>query len=155
DIKVRYKQTVLGAAWAILQPTLTMAVFTVVLGRLARLPSGGIPYPLFVFTGLLLWSFFAATVTRAGNSVVDSERLITKVYFPRLSVPFAAIGTAVIDFIVAFGVLVLLMLAYGVPPGWSVLLTPILLLLTLLTALGVGTLLAALNVAYRDIRHII
>src|SRR5207237_8375709 len=110
DVKVRYKQTVLGAAWAVLQPALMMVVFTIFCGRMAGVPSGDLPYPLFVYAGLLPWTFFATAVANAGNSVVGSERLITKIYFPRLAIPFASVGAAVVDFAVAFGLLVALML---------------------------------------------
>jgi lipopolysaccharide transport system permease protein len=155
DVKVRYKQTVLGAAWAILQPVLMMAVFTIFFGRLAHVDSGGLPYPLFAFLGLLPWTFFATAIASAGNSVVGSERLITKVYFPRLMIPFASVAAALVDLLVAFSVLAVLMLWYRVPPTWSLLLVPVLLSLLVLAALGVGALLAALNVAYRDFRYVI
>jgi lipopolysaccharide transport system permease protein len=155
DVKVRYKQTVFGIAWAVLQPTLWMVVLSVFLGQLAKLPSGGLPYPLFVFAGLLPWTFFATASTNAGNSVVDSERLITKVYFPRLLVPFAAVGAALLDLAIAFVVLIGLMFYYGVTPTWTVLLVPFLVVVATLAALGVGTMLAALNVAYRDFRYVI
>ena len=113
DVKVRYKQTALGAAWAVLQPALMMVVFTVFFGRMANVPTGGIPYPLFVYAGLLPWTFFATAISSAGNSVVGSERLISKIYFPRLAVPFATVGASVIDFFIAFGLLILLMIYYG------------------------------------------
>ena len=119
DVKVRYKQTVLGVAWAVLQPLMMMAVFTVFFGRLAGLPSGDVPYPLFAFAGLLPWTFFSAALAAAGNSVVASERLITKIYFPRLAVPFAAVGAAAVDFLIACGLLLILMVGYGVAPGWG------------------------------------
>lgn len=153
DVKVRYKQTALGAAWAVLQPLLMMVIFNVVFGRLAGVNSGGIPYPLFAFAGLLPWTFFATSITNAGNSVVGSERLITKVYFPRLAVPFASVGAALVDFCIAFAMLVVLMIWYQTPPGIGFALAPLLLALMLLAALGIGTLLAALNVAYRDFKH--
>jgi lipopolysaccharide transport system permease protein len=155
DVKVRYKQTVLGAAWAVLQPLMMMVVFTIFFGRVAGLPSGDLPYPLFAFAGLLPWTFFATSIATAGTSVVVSERLITKVYFPRLAVPFASVGAAVVDFAIAFGMLVVLMLGYGVLPGPGLLLAPVIFAVILLAALGVGTLLAALNVAYRDFRYVI
>lgn len=155
DIKVRYKQTALGAAWAILQPVLMMAIFTLFLGRIAKVPAGDLPYPLFVYAGLLPWFFFATAIQSAGNSLIDSERLITKVYFPRLVVPFGAAGAAIMDFTIAFLFLLGLMAVYGYPPGLRVLLVPLALSLILLTALGVGTLLAALNVAYRDFRYVL
>jgi len=155
DIKVRYKQTLLGAAWAVLQPALMMVVFTIFLGRMARVPSADLPYPLFVYSGLLPWMFFATAVASAGNSVVGSERLITKIYFPRLAIPFAAVGAALVDFCVAFGLLAGLMVWYGIRPGPGVLLAPFVLALLSLAAMGMGTLLAALNVSYRDFRYVI
>ncbi|HJT30471.1 MAG TPA: ABC transporter permease [Pirellulales bacterium] len=155
DVKVRYKQTVLGAAWAVLQPALMMVVFSIFFGRLAHVDSGGLPYPLFVFAGLLPWTLFATAIASAGNSVVGSERLITKIYFPRLAIPFAAVGAALVDFLVAFGMLVVLMFWYRVPPTWGLMVVPVLVALFTLAALGVGTLLAALNVAYRDFRYVI
>lgn len=155
DVKVRYKQTVLGAAWAILQPALLMVVFTVFFGRLAGVDSGAIAYPLFAYLGLLPWTFFATAIASAGNSVVGSERLITKVYFPRLLIPFASVAAALVDLLVAFSMLAVLMLWYRVPPSWSMWLAPGLLVLLVLAALGTGALLAALNVAYRDFRYVI
>jgi lipopolysaccharide transport system permease protein len=155
DVKVRYKQTLLGAAWAILQPLLMMLLFTVFFGRMAGVPSGGLPYPLFACAGLLPWTFFATAITGAGNSVVSSERLITKIYFPRLAVPIAAVSAAVVDFVIAFGLLVAMMAYYRVAPGVGLLLTPLVFGLIAVTALGIGTLLAALNVAYRDVRYMI
>jgi lipopolysaccharide transport system permease protein len=154
-VKVRYKQTALGAAWAILQPLLMMVIFTIFFGRLAGVPSGDLPYPLFAYAGLLPWTFFATAIAAAGNSVVGSERLITKIYFPRLGVPFAAAGAAVVDFVIAFGLLVAMMAYYRITPGWGLLLMPAIFGAILLAALGVGTLLAALNVAYRDFRYVI
>ncbi len=155
DVKVRYKQTVLGAAWAILQPAMMMVVFTVFFSRLAKVPAGDVPYPLFVFAGLLPWTFFSTSIANAANSVVGSERLITKIYFPRLSIPFASVGAAVVDFCMATSLLLVLMLWYGRMPGPSILLAPVLMLLIGLAAAGVGTLLAALNVAYRDFRYVV
>lgn len=155
DVKVRYKQTLLGAAWAILQPAMMMVVFTIFFSRMAGVPSGDWPYPLFVYAGLLPWTFFATAIANAGNSVVGSERLITKIYFPRLAIPFAAVGAAVVDFLIAFGLLLAMMLYYGVMPGPGILLVPVIFGLILLAATGVGTLLAALNVAYRDFRYVI
>jgi lipopolysaccharide transport system permease protein len=155
DVKVRYKQTILGAAWAVLQPLLMMIVFTLFFGRLAGVSSGGVDYPVFAFAGLLPWMFFATAISSAGNSVVGSERLITKVYFPRLAVPFAAVGAAVVDFGVASLLLVGLMGVFGIPPGLGLLLSPLIFAVIFLAAVGVGTLLAALNVAYRDFRYVI
>jgi len=155
DVKVRYKQTILGAAWALLQPLMMMVVFTIFFGRMAGVSSGGVPYPLFAYAGLLPWTFFATAIAAAGNSVVGSERLITKIYFPRLAVPFAAVGAAVVDFLIAFGLLIAMMVYYRVAPGIGLLLVPAIFLSIMLAALGVGTLLAALNVAYRDFRYVI
>lgn len=155
DVKIRYKQTILGASWAVLQPALMMVVFTVFFGRLVEVETGGMPYAVFVYAGLLPWTFFATAIANGGNSVVGSERLITKIYFPRLAIPFASIGAAIVDFVVACSVLVLLMFYYGVTPDWRILLLPPLFLLLLMAATGVGTLLAALNVAYRDFRYVI
>jgi len=155
DVKVRYKQTVLGVAWAILQPAMMMVVFTIFFGRLAGVSSGRWPYPLFVYAGLLPWTFFATAISAAGNSVVDSERLITKVYFPRLAIPFAAVGAAMVDFAIAFGLLFVLMLYYRVAPGVGFLLVPLIFGGIALAGLGIGTMLAALNVAYRDFRYVI
>jgi lipopolysaccharide transport system permease protein len=155
DVKVRYKQTVLGVAWAVLQPLLVMAVFTVFFSKLAGVSSGDLPYPIFAFAGLLPWTFFATAVATAGNSVVGSERLITKVYFPRLTVPFAAVGAAVVDFAVACVLLAVLMVLWGIVPGVGMLVAPFIFGVIFLAAVGVGTLLAALNVAYRDFRYVI
>ncbi len=153
DVKVRYKQTALGVAWAILQPTLMMVVFTLVLGRFAGAATGDIPYPLYVYAGLLPWNFFSTAITSASQSVVSAERLITKVYFPRLAMPLAAIGAALLDFAMSSIVLVAMMIFYSFEPNWSMLLAPALVALLALAAIGVGTLLAALNVAYRDVRY--
>src|SRR5438105_847169 len=155
DVKIRYKQTVLGAAWAVLQPAMMMVVFTIFFSRMGGLSSGETPYPLFVLAGLLPWTFFATAVANAGNSVVGSERLITKIYFPRLAIPFASVGAAVVDFAVACGLLLALMLAYGQPPTVSFLLAPVVFGAIVVTAAGIGTMLAALNVAYRDFRYVI
>jgi len=155
DVKVRYKQTALGAAWAILQPALLMAVFTLVFSRLGGASSGDVPYPLFALAGLLPWIFFATAVTSAANSVVGSERLITKIYFPRLAIPFAAVGAAGVDFLIGLGLLAAAMAAYGVAPTWNLLVAPLVMAVVAVVAVGLGTLFAALNVAYRDVRHAI
>ena len=155
DVKVRYKQTVLGAAWAVLQPLMTMIVFSIFFARLAKVPSGGLPYPLFAFAGLLPWTFFANAISSAGQSVVGNERLITKVYFPRLIIPFSSVGAGIVDFACACGMLGLLMIYYGVVPTASIVLAPIMVLGLVLAAAGVGAILAALNVAYRDFRYVI
>jgi lipopolysaccharide transport system permease protein len=155
DIKVRYKQTVLGAIWAILQPLATMIAFAVFLGRVPELSAGQWPYPLFVFSGMLPWTFFSGAVGSAGGSVVGSQSLITKVYFPRLIIPACAVGVGLVDFGVAFGMLLVLMGYFGVAPGWAVVLVPLIVLMLAVAALGVGTLLAALTVAYRDFRYVV
>ena len=155
DIKVRYKQTALGAAWAIIQPLFMMLVFSLFFGRLARVPSDGIPYPVFSFCALLPWQLFAHALTESSNSLVGNQNLITKVYFPRLVIPMAAVLGGVIDFLIAFAILLLLMLYYGIVPGWAILTLPAFLLLGIATALGVGLWLSALNVQYRDVRYTI
>ena len=155
DVKVRYKQTVLGAAWAILQPAMMMVVFTVLFSRMGKMSSGDTPYPLFVLAGILPWFFFSTAVTSASNSVVGSERLITKIYFPRLAVPFASVGAAVVDFLVAMSLMFLVMLAYGYAPSWNIFLAPVIFAVMALIATGLGTMLAALNVTYRDFRYVI
>jgi lipopolysaccharide transport system permease protein len=153
DVKVRYKQTVLGVAWAVLQPVLTMLVFSVFLGALVRVPSDGLPYPVFAYAALLPWQLFAHTITECGNSLVANQQLITKVYFPRLVIPIAAVLAGLVDFAVAFTVLIGLMVYYGIPLTAAVLSLPVFLLLTVAVALGVGLWLAALNVQYRDVRY--
>jgi lipopolysaccharide transport system permease protein len=152
DVKVRYKQTALGAAWAILQPLFMMIIFTIFFGRLAGVESGGIPYPIFALAGLVPWTFFSNTITAAGNSLVGSAHLITKVYFPRLIVPAAAMMAGLVDFVLAFLLLVALMIYYRVPVTAQVAFLPVLVLLTALFGLGVGTWMSALNVKYRDVR---
>ncbi|MBC7929604.1 MAG: ABC transporter permease [Rubrivivax sp.] len=153
DIKVRYKQTALGAAWAVLQPLLTTLVFTLFFGRLAGPAVGGLPYPLFAYSGLLLWLFFANSVTNSGNSLVGNSNLITKVYFPRVIIPAAAVAACTLDLIVASALLVPLALWYGVGLAASALLAPLFVLLTMLCALGTGFWVSALNVRYRDVRY--
>jgi lipopolysaccharide transport system permease protein len=153
DIKVRYKQTVLGAAWAVIQPLFTMLVFTLFFGRLAKVPSDGIPYPLFSYAALLPWQLFAYALTESSNSVVANERLITKVYFPRLFIPLASIFSGLVDFVIAFILVVGMMIWYRVTPTWAVLTVPFFVIFTMATALGVGLWLSALNVQYRDVRY--
>jgi lipopolysaccharide transport system permease protein len=155
DIKVRYKQTALGAAWAILQPTMTMLVFSIFFGRLAKVPSDGIPYPLFAYTALLPWQLFAFALTESSNSLVSSQNLITKVYFPRLVIPIASVLAGLVDFAIAFLVLLVLMFYYGIVPTSAVALLPLFLLLAVATALSVGLWLSAMNVKYRDVRYTI
>lgn len=160
DIKVRYKQTVLGAAWAVLQPVATMLVFSVFFGRMAQAPSDAAaspltPYPLFVFAGLLLWFFFANTVVSASQSMLGNQSLVTKVYFPRLLIPISAAGPYLLDFFIGFGLLIVMMLAYGVTLGWGLLLVPVFALALTASAVGMGILLSALTVAYRDFRYVV
>lgn len=155
DVKVRYKQTALGVVWAVLQPALFMVVFSVFFARLGGLSSGDVPYPLFALAGLLPWTFFATAVANGANSVIGSERLITKIYFPRLAIPFAAGGAAVVDFLIALVLLGVVMAACGVAPSWGVIVAPLIIAIVGLAAVGLGTLLAALNVAYRDVRYVI
>jgi lipopolysaccharide transport system permease protein len=153
DVKVRYKQTLLGAVWAIIQPLFAMVIFAFFFGRLAQMPSDGIPYPLFAYTGLLPWTFFASALASSGNSLISNANLITKVYFPRVIIPSAAVAANLVDFAIAFVILLVLIGYYGVVPTASVVLLPLLLLLTTLLALGVGMWMSALNVKYRDIRY--
>src|SRR5260370_22404017 len=153
DIKVRYKQTVLGAAWAIIQPLFTMLVFTLFFGKLGHIPSDGVPYPIFAYAGLLPWMFFSNAVTNSGNSLVGSSNLITKVYFPRMLIPGAAVGAGLVDFAIAFVILIGLMIYYRVALNWNLLAVPLLIAHTTLLALGVGMWISALNVKYRDIRY--
>jgi lipopolysaccharide transport system permease protein len=155
DIKVRYKQTILGAGWAILQPAMMMIVFSVFFGGTGRVSSGSLPYPLFVYAGLLPWMFFAGAVSAAAQSVVGSERLITKIYFPRLAIPFAAVAAVCLDALIATGLLGAMMAWYHVAPGVQLLFLPVIFIVIALAAAGIGTLLAAMNVAYRDVRYII
>lgn len=154
DIKVRYKETMLGALWAILRPALTMVIFSIVFGGLAKLPSDGVPYPVFVFAGLLPWMFFAQAVSSAATSVLVAGSLITRVYFPRLIVPLASVGVALADLLVALLLLVPLMLWYGIVPGGSLLAVPLMIAVALVVALGVGIAFAAVSVVFRDFRHI-
>jgi lipopolysaccharide transport system permease protein len=155
DVKVRYKQTALGAAWAILQPLLTMLIFTLFFGGLAKIGSDGLPYPIFSYAGLLPWTLFAEGVARSSQSLVSSSNLIKKVYFPRLIVPASAVFAGVIDFAIAFVVLIGLMAYYGIWPSASIVLLPLLLILVLAICLGVGIWLSALNVEYRDVRYVV
>jgi len=153
DIKVRYKQTALGASWAIIQPLLTMVVFSLFFGRLAKVPSDGVPYPLFSFAALVPWTFFANGLTQSANSVVASQQLVTKIYFPRLAIPIATVLSGLIDFVIAFVVLIGMMVYYGAPLSARALWIVPLLLLAFVASLGVGLWLAALNVQYRDVRY--
>jgi homopolymeric O-antigen transport system permease protein len=153
DVKIRYKQTALGAAWAVLQPFFTMVVFSVVFGRLAGLPSDGVPYPVFTYSALLPWQLFAFALGESSNSLVAHQRLISKVYFPRLIIPLSSVGVGLVDFSVSFVVLVWLMAYYGIAPTLAMWTVPFWALLAVSSALGVGLWLSALNVKYRDVRY--
>jgi len=155
DVKVRYKQTAIGALWAVLQPFLTMVVFSILFGRLMGLDTEGAPYPVFAYAALLPWTFFSGAFTRSGNSLISDANLISKVYFPRLILPFSAVISMLVDFGIAFIILIGMMLYYGITPGAAVLVLPLFLLLAFLTALGIGLWLSALNVKYRDITYVI
>ncbi len=155
DLKVRYKQTAIGAAWAILQPFLTMVVFSLFFGSLAHIPSNGLPYPIFYYSALLPWMYFASALQNATNTMVEHQRMITKVYFPRLLLPMAAVVSGLVDLAIGFVVFVGMMLYYGIAPGRAILLLPFFLLLAVLTALGVGLWLSALNAIYRDVRYVL
>lgn len=155
DIQVRYKQTVLGVAWAVLQPLATMVVFSLFIGRVAGAKSDGLPYPIFVFAGLLPWFLFANSVVAAAQSVVTNQSLVTKVFFPRLLIPLASVGPFVLDFLVGLGLLAIMMIGYGMVPGWGLIAVPLLTVGLVLAAIGVGTLLSALTVRYRDFRYIV
>ena len=156
DISVRYKQTIIGIAWAVLRPFLMMVVFTLIFGRVAKLPSdGNTPYALMVFSAMLPWSLFATSLGEASNSLIGNANLISKVYFPRIIMPAASVVTAFIDFLISFVILVLLMLYYRFLPGWNILLLPVFILMALMASLGPGLWITALNVKYRDFRYII
>ena len=153
DVKLRYKQTGLGITWVILQPLVAALIFTVMFGRFAKLPSDGHPYLLFVFSGVVIWNYFAAVLQRAGNSLITDSRLITKVYFPRLAIPLASTFSAMIDLVVALSVLAVFMVFFGVAPTWRILFLPLFIVLTAVAATGVSLWLSALNVKYRDFVH--
>jgi lipopolysaccharide transport system permease protein len=153
DLKVRYRQTVIGIGWVVLQPLMTMAIFTAVFGTFAKIPSDGLPYPIFAYSALLPWNLFASSLTRAGESVVGNAQLISKIYFPRLLLPFSGILSPIVDFAISFVILVIMMIWFGTLPTWGVLALPFFLLLAVLTALAVGLWLSALNVRYRDVGH--
>ncbi|MGH2361172.1 MAG: ABC transporter permease [bacterium] len=155
DIKVLYKQTAIGASWALLQPLMTMIIFTVVFGNFAKIPSDGLPYPIFAYAALLPWTYFAQAIGRGGTSLVADARLISKVYFPRLIVPISAAVAPLVDFAIAFVLLLGMMVWFGITPTWGVLALPLFLLLAVVTALAVGLWLSALNVRYRDVGHAI
>ena len=153
DVMIRYKQAALGIAWAVLQPLIAMVIFSVIFGKLAKLPSENVPYPIYSFAALLPWQLFAGALQRAGTSLVTNANLVTKVYFPRIVMPIAAIASGLVDFCVSFVVLVLMMFYYGVTPTWAMLTIPLFVLYTLLTAIAVSLWISALNVQYRDMQH--
>ena len=156
DITVRYKQTVIGVVWAILRPLLTMIVFTIIFGRLAKLPSdGNVPYAIMVYAAMLPWQFFASSVSDSSNSLIDNTQLITKVYFPRIIIPISSVVTSSIDFLVSFMILIFLMVYFQFTPNWNIFYLPVSLMIAFLTATGVGLYITALNVKYRDFRYIV
>ncbi len=155
DIKVRYKQTFLGCAWAIIQPVTNMIVFSILFGRLMKMPTQGMPYPIFVYSALVPWMFFAHALDASANSIVGSGNLITKVYFPRSVIPIAAIGSGLVDFMVSLLVVFFLMVYYGITPGFQLLAVPFLLFILILIVIGLGSFLSALVVSYRDFRYVI
>jgi len=155
DIKIRYKQTAIGAAWAVLQPFLTMLIFSLFFGKLAHIPSEGLPYPIFYYSALLPWMYFAASLQNATSTIVENQRLITKVYFPRLHLPLSAVLSGLVDFGVSFLMLIAIMIYYGIRPTAAALWLPAFLVLAVATALGVGLWLSALNAIYRDVRYVV
>jgi len=155
DVKIRYKQTAIGAAWAVIQPFLTMLVFSLFFGRLAHIPSQGLPYPIFYYGALLPWTYFATTLQAATSSIVDNQRIITKVYFPRLTLPLSAIFSGLVDFAISFAMFVAMMIYYRIAPTAALFWFPVFLLLAMLTAFGVGLWLSALNALYRDVRYVL
>lgn len=155
DILVRYKQTVIGVAWSVLRPLLTMIVFTVVFGKFAKLPSGGVPYAIMVYAAMLPWQFFANSLSESSNSLIANANMLSKIYFPRLIVPASAVIVSLVDFLISFVILAFLMAWYRFVPSWRIISLPVFLVLALLAALGFGLWLAALNVKYRDFRHIV
>jgi lipopolysaccharide transport system permease protein len=155
DILVRYKQTVIGVAWAVVQPLLLMAILTFVFSRLARLPSNGMPYALLVFSGLLPWMFFSQAFSNAANSLIGNANMVSKVYFPRMIIPLSAVVVCLVDFGIAFGLFLLLALVLGALPDWRVIMLPAFLVLAIVTAIGAGLWIAALNVKYRDFRYVV
>jgi lipopolysaccharide transport system permease protein len=155
DVKIRYKQTAIGVLWVILQPLLTMIVFTLFFGKLAKMPSQGLPYPVFYFAAVVPWMYFSVALVTATNVVVEHQRMITKVFFPRLILPFSAVLSGLVDFAIGFVVLLIFTVSYGIRPTVTTLLLPFFLLLAVLTALGVGLWLSALNALYRDVRYLI
>lgn len=155
DILVRYKQTVIGLAWSIIRPVLTMIVFTVIFGNLAKLPSEGVPYPILVFAAMLPWQFFASSFSDASNSLIGNSNMLTKIYFPRLIIPASTVIVNLVDFLISFVILIILMIWFQFAPGWNILYLPIFLFLAFVTSFGTGLYIAALNVKYRDFRYIV
>jgi len=155
DIKIRYRQTLLGAIWAMLQPILTMVVFSIIFGNFAKLPSDGVPYPIFTFVALLPWQLFSTSLSRSSESVVGESKLLTKIYFPRLIIPISSVGAGIVDFLISSLILIFLLIFYSIPITWKLLAMPFLILLAILSALSVGIWFSALNVKYRDIRYTI
>lgn len=154
-ITVRYKQTVIGIAWVLIQPLVSMTIFSIIFGNLVKIPSDGVPYPIFCYSALVLWGLFSEGVSRSGSSLLMEAQLITKVYFPRLIIPLAAVGSAWIDFVVSLFLLLPLAFVYGMRPAWGLLLIPPVMIITMVLATGIGMILAALNVRYRDFQYII
>jgi len=155
DILVRYKQTVFGVLWAVLRPFLTMVVFTIVFGKIAKLPSGGAPYPILVYAAMLPWQFFSSAFSEASNSLIGNTNLLTKIYFPRIIMPTSTVIVALVDFFIALGILAVLMVFYRYAPSWNILTLPVFILLAFLTAMGAGLYITALNVKYRDFRYVV
>jgi lipopolysaccharide transport system permease protein len=155
DIKIRYKQTAIGAAWAVLQPFMTMLIFSLFFGKLAHIPSLGLPYPIFYYSALLPWMYFSSALQNSTSSIVENQRLVTKVYFPRLSLPFSSVLSGLVDFAISFLMFMVLVIYYRIPPTPAIFLVPFFLLLAVLTALGVGLWLSALNAIYRDVRYVV
>jgi len=155
DILVRYKQTVIGIAWSVIRPFLTMVVLTVIFGNIAKLPSGGVPYAILVYAAMLPWQYFSNSFSEASNSLISNSNLLTKVYFPRLIIPATSIVVSLIDFLISLGILAILMIYYQFMPGWQIVFLPLFLLLATITSLGAGFFIAALNVQFRDFRYIV
>jgi lipopolysaccharide transport system permease protein len=155
DILVRYKQTIIGLAWSLIRPFLTMVVFTVIFGRLAKLPSDGVPYPILVYAAMLPWQFFSTSFSEASNSLLTNSNMLTKIYFPRLIIPASTVIVNFVDFLISFVILIGLMMWYHFVPSWTIIYLPLFLLLSLLTAMGAGLIVAALNVKYRDFKYIV
>jgi lipopolysaccharide transport system permease protein len=153
NIKIRYKQTIIGVAWAVIQPFLTMVIFSLFFGKLVKIPSDGFPYPLFYYSALLPWIFFANALTNTTNIMVENQRLITKVYFPRIFLPLSSVLSVLLDFVIASSILIFMMLFYGIIPGWNFIFFPLFVLMIIITALGVGLWFSALNALFRDFRY--